>query len=63
MSLPGPSHSKRNKVPVERAIALYNELGTWEKVRRVLARTDGSLYSLDGLWKAVRRYDRAEQPA
>lgn len=58
MSLPGLAHSKRNKVPVERAVELYAQLGTWAKVRLALPRPDGSLYSIDGLQKAVRHADR-----
>lgn len=58
MILSGDKRSTRNKVPVERAIELYEQLGTWTKVRRALPRPDGSLYSIDGLQKAVRRADR-----
>lgn len=45
-------------VPVEEAVRLYDELKSWEAVRRVLKRPDGSLFTYYGLWAAVRWRDQ-----
>jgi len=53
-----PDSGKRYPVPVEDAIKLYDELGSWEKVRRALPRPDGTLFTYWGLWNAVRWRDK-----
>ena len=49
---------KREPVPVQEAIEWYKWLGTWAKVREVIRRKDGSLFTYSGIQGAVRRYDR-----
>ena len=49
---------RRIAVHVAKAVALHRRLKSWEKVRRAMPRPDGSLFSYDGLWNAVRRYDK-----
>jgi S-adenosylmethionine:diacylglycerol 3-amino-3-carboxypropyl transferase len=48
----------RYPVPVEEAVRLYAELGSWEKVRQQLRRPDGSMFTYWGIWRAVRWRDQ-----
>lgn len=49
---------RREPIPVEKAIQLFDQLGTWERVRQELPRDDGSLFTYGAIVKAVRRHDR-----
>ncbi len=51
-------HRRRTPVPVDEAVRLYNQLRSWEKVRLVLKRPDGSLYTYSGIFNAVRWRDK-----
>jgi hypothetical protein len=58
MNLPKKKHYHRIPVPVDEAIKLYDQLGSWEKVRQVLRRPDGTMFTYTGLWRAVRWRDQ-----
>jgi hypothetical protein len=49
---------RRTPVPVDDAIRLYGQLRSWERVRHVLVRLDGSKFTYNGLVNAVRWRDR-----
>lgn len=49
---------RRQTIPVDEAVQLYDKLGTWSKVASVLKRPDGSRFTPQSIFSAVRWRDR-----
>lgn len=54
----GATARGREVVPVDRAVRLYDQLGSWRAVQRELLRRDGSRFTTQGIYAAVRWRDR-----
>lgn len=50
-----------NKIDATEAIRLFNVWRDWSFVARLLKRPNGTPYTTDSIYKAVRRHDRSEQ--
>jgi hypothetical protein len=49
------------RVDIERAIALYDQLGTWTKVAKLMRRKNGGNFTPDAISRAVRLADHTEK--
>jgi hypothetical protein len=45
------------RVDIDRAIALYDQLGTWTKVAKLMRRKNGENFTPDAISRAVRLAD------
>lgn len=53
-----PRSPGNERVPVERAIELYDRLGNWRRVAERLTHASGTAFTYHGIVMAVRRAER-----